>query len=64
MDHADTSDSERDVRKSEIVDDRVPRRNSTRPTSEFTSDGSIVASDDDDEQAFGHDEGNSSMEVD
>jgi len=64
MDHADTSDSERDVRKSEIVDDRVPRRNSTRPTSEFTSDGSIVASDDDDEQAFGHEEGNSSMEVD
>jgi hypothetical protein len=55
MDHADTSDSERDVRKSEIVDDRDPRRNSTRPTSEFTSDGPIVASDDG-EQAFGHDE--------
>lgn len=63
MDHADTTDSERDVRKSEIVDDTISRRNSTRPTSEFIAeDGPIVASDD--ELAYGHEDGTSSMEVD
>lgn len=63
MNHADTLDSERDVRKSEIVDDTISRRNSTKPTSEFRADGPIVDSDDD-ELAYGHEDGNNTMEVD